>query len=69
MKQWKQRTWFQASDGTKGSNTLVAKEAGVTTGTVSNVFRYPEKVIPETKKRVLEAVKKVLTFVSQEPMS
>ena len=59
MKQWKQRTWFQAPDGTKGSNALVAKEAGVTTGTVSNVFSYPEKVIPETKKRVLEAVKKL----------
>jgi len=59
MKQWKQRTWFQAPDGTKGSNALVAKEAGVTTGTVTNVFSYPEKVIPETKKRVLEAVKKL----------
>jgi hypothetical protein len=59
MKQWKQRTWFQAPDGTKGSNALVAKEAGVTVGTVTNVFSYPEKVIPETKKRVLEAVKKL----------
>jgi len=59
MKQWKQRTWFQAPDGTKGSNALVAKEAGVTTGTVTNVFSYPEKVIPETKKKVLEAVKKL----------
>jgi predicted nucleic-acid-binding Zn-ribbon protein len=59
MKQWKQRTWFQAPDGTKGSNALVAKEAGVTIGTVTNVFSYPEKVIPETKKRVLEAVKKL----------
>ena len=59
MKQWKQRTWFQAPDGTKGSNALVAKEAGVTTGTVYNVFNYPEKVIPETANKVLEAVKKL----------
>lgn len=57
MKQWKQRTWFQAPDGTKGSNALVAKEAGVTVGTVYNVFNYPEKVIPETTNKVLEAVK------------
>jgi hypothetical protein len=59
MKQWKQRTWFQAPDGTKGSNALVAKEAGVTVGTVYNVFNYPEKVIPETTNKVLEAVKKL----------
>jgi hypothetical protein len=59
MKQWKQRTWFQAADGTKGSNALVAKEAGVTVGTVYNVFNYPEKVIPETTNKVLEAVKKL----------
>jgi len=59
MKQWKQRTWFQAPDGTKGSNALVAKEAGVTVGTVYNVFNCPEKVIPETTNRVLEAVKKL----------
>ena len=58
-REWKQKTWFQAPDGTKGSNDLVAKEAGVTTGTVYNVFNYPEKVIPETTKRVLEAVKKL----------
>jgi len=59
MKQWKQRTWFQAPDGTKGSNALVAKEAGVTTGTVYNVFNCPEKVIPETKNKVLQAVKQL----------
>ena len=59
MKQWKQRTWFQAPDGTKGSNALVAKEAGVTVGTVYNVFNCPEKVIPETTNKVLEAVKKL----------
>jgi hypothetical protein len=59
MKQWKQRTWFQAPDGTKGSNALVAKEAGVTVGTIYNVFNYPEKVIPETTNKVLEAVKKL----------
>lgn len=59
MKQWKQRTWFQAPDGTKGSNALVAKEAGVTVGTVYNVFNYPEKVIPETTNKVLEAVKQL----------
>ena len=59
MKQWKQRTWFQAPDGTKGSNALIAKEAGVTVGTVYNVFNCPEKVIPETTNRVLEAVKKL----------
>ena len=59
MKQWKQRTWFQAADGTKGSNALVAKEAGVTVGTVYNVFNCPEKVIPKTTNKVLEAVKKL----------
>jgi hypothetical protein len=58
-KEWKQKTWFRAADGTKGSNALVAKEAGVTTGTVYNVFNYPEKVIPETTQKVLEAVKKL----------
>ena len=58
-KQWKQKTWFQAPDGTKGSNKLVAKLAGVTSGTVSNVFNCPEKVIPETKKKVLDAVEKL----------
>ena len=59
MKQWKQRTWFQAPDGTKGSNALIAKEAGVTVGTVYNVFNCPEKVIPETTNKVLEAVKQL----------
>ena len=59
MEQWKQKTWFQAADGTKGSNALIAKEAGVTSGTVNNVFNRPEKVIPETTKRVLEAVEKL----------
>ena len=59
MKQWKQRTWFQAPNGTKGSNALVAKKAGVTVGTVYNVFNYPEKVIPETTKRVLDAVEEL----------
>jgi hypothetical protein len=41
-KQWKQKTWFRAADGTKGSNKLIAKLAGVTSGTVSNVFNCPE---------------------------
>lgn len=58
-KQWKQKTWFRAADGTKGPNNLVAKLAGVTTSTVSNVFNCPEKVIPETQKRVLDAVAKL----------
>ena len=58
-KQWKQKTWFRAADGTKGSNALVAKEAGVSVATVSNVFNCPEKVIPETQKRVLDAVAKL----------
>lgn len=65
MKQWKQKTWFRAADGTKGSNALVAKEAGVTVGTVYNVFNFPEKVIPETTAKVLEAVKK-LQYVPNE---
>jgi 5-methylcytosine-specific restriction endonuclease McrA len=59
QRQWRQKTWFQAADGTKGSNALVAKEAGVTAGTVANVFRRPEVVIPETKQRVLDAVEKL----------
>jgi len=58
-KEWKQRIWFQAPDGTKGSNALVAKESGVTVGTVYNVYVCPEKVIPETAKRVLQAVEKL----------
>lgn len=58
-KEWKQRIWFQAPDGTKGSNALVAKEAGVSVGTVYNVYYSPEKVIPETAKKVLEAVEKL----------
>ena len=58
-KQWKQKTWFRAADGTKGSNKLVAKLAGVTSGTVSNVFNCPEKVLPETQKRVLDVVAKL----------
>ena len=58
-KEWKQKTWFQAADGTRGSNALVAKEAGFTVGTVYNVFNCPEKVIPETTKKVLEAVEKL----------
>ena len=58
-KEWKQRVWFQAPDGTRGSNALVAKEAGITLGTVYNVFVSPDKVIPETAKRVLDAVEKL----------
>lgn len=48
-----------AADGTKGSNKLVAELAGVTVGTVYNVFNYPEKVIPETTNRVLQAIKQL----------
>jgi len=58
-KEWKQRIWFQAPDGTKGSNALVAKKAGFTVGTVYNVFVNPDKVIPETKEKVLKAVQKL----------
>lgn len=58
-KEWKQRIWFQAPDGTKGSNALVAKESGVTVGTVYNVYVCPEKVLPETAKKVLDAVEKL----------
>jgi len=67
MKQWEQKTWFKAPDGTRGSNALVAKEAGVSVGTVSNVFNYPEKVIPETANRVLEAVKKLKYIPNELP--
>jgi len=59
MKEWKQKTWFKAADGTRGSNALVAKEAGVASGTVNNVFNHPERVMPETKEKVLKAVKKL----------
>jgi hypothetical protein len=58
-KEWKQRTWFRAPDGTKGSNQLVAQLAGVTSGTVYNVFNHPERVIPETTQKVLAAVEKL----------
>jgi hypothetical protein len=66
-RQWKQKTWFKAPDGTKGSNALVAKEAGVTVGTVYNVFNYPEKVIPETTKKVLDAVEKLQYIPNELP--
>ena len=66
-KEWKQKTWFRAEDGTKGSNALVAKEAGVTVGTVYNVFNCPEKVIPETTNKVLEAVKKLKYIPNELP--
>ena len=56
-KQWKQKTWFRAADGTKGSNALVAKKASVTSSTVNNVFTRPEVVLPETRQKVLDAVK------------
>ena len=59
MKQWKQTVWLRAADGTKGSLVLVAKHAGVSSGTVSNVFIRPEIVNAETRNRVLEAVKKL----------
>lgn len=64
-KEWKQKTWFRAADGTKGSVALVAKKAGVSSATVNNVFNHPEKVIPETTKNVLEAVKK-LNYIPNE---
>jgi len=67
MEEWKQRVWFKASDGTKGSNALVAKEAGVSVATVANVFNRPEVVIPETKQKVLEAVKKLRYTYNEMP--
>jgi hypothetical protein len=65
--QGKQKTWFKAPDGTKGLNALVAKEAGVASGTVANVFRRPEVVIPETRQRVLDAVAKLKYVVNELP--
>jgi hypothetical protein len=65
--QGKQKTWFKAPDGTKGLNALVAKEAGVTSGTVANVFKRPEVVIPETRQRVLDAVAKLEYVVNELP--
>jgi hypothetical protein len=59
MKEWKQKTWFRATDGTKGSVALVAKKAGVSSATVNNVYNHPEKVIPETREKVLAAVKEL----------
>jgi hypothetical protein len=66
-KEWKQKTWFKAPDGTRGSNALVAREAGVTSGTVYNVFNYPERVIPETTQKVLAAVEKLSYIPNEEP--
>lgn len=66
-RQWKQKTWFRAADGTKGSNALVAKEAGVTSSTVNNVFTRPEVVIPETRQKVLDAVQKLNYTVNELP--
>jgi len=66
-KEWKQRTWFRAADGTRGSNALVAREAGVTSGTVYNVFNHPDKVIPETTQKVLAAVEKLNYIANETP--
>ena len=37
----------------------VAREAGVSTMTVSNCFKYPDKVLPERRERVLAAAAKL----------
>lgn len=64
----KQKTWFTAADGTKGSNVLVAKESGFTYTTILNVFNYPERVSSETIKRVLEVVAKLEYTVGKPTM-
>jgi len=67
-KQWKQKVWFCAPDGTKGSNQLVATESNVTVGTIYNVFFYPEKVLPETAKMVLNTIAKLEYTVGKPTM-
>lgn len=43
----------------------VARQAGVSVGTVSNVLNHPDVVAPETRRRVLDAIE-VLGFVRNE---
>ncbi len=37
----------------------VAREAGVSTMTVTNTFKYPEKVVAETRRRVMEVAERL----------
>jgi hypothetical protein len=67
-KQWEQKVWFCAPDGTKGSNQLVATESNVNTGTIYNLFFYPKKVLPETAKRILDVIAKLEYTVAKPTM-
>ena len=46
-------------DKTRASIVSVAREAGVSLQTVSNVLNFPERVKPETTKKVLAAIEKL----------
>ena len=46
-------------DKTRPSIVSVAREAGVSLQTVSNVLNFPERVKPETTKKVLKAIEKL----------
>lgn len=46
-------------DKARASIVSVAREAGVSLQTVSNVLNFPDRVKPETTARVLEAIKKL----------
>ena len=67
-KHWEQKVWFCAPDGTKGSNQLVATEANVNIATIYNLFLYPEKVLPETAKRILDVIAKLEYTVAKPTM-
>ena len=46
-------------DKARASITSVAKEAGVSLQTVSNVLNFPERVKPKTREKVLRAIEKL----------
>ena len=51
----------------RASITEVAKEAGVSTATVSRTFSHPNKVLDATRKKVLSASKKLGFSISRAP--
>jgi len=46
-------------DRKRASIVSVAQEAGVSLQTVSNVLNFPDRVKPETTKKVLKAIEKL----------
>jgi hypothetical protein len=67
MKQRSQKNWLITTDNTKGSFTLVAKVANMSTRTVVDVFVAPEKLSQGTIEKVLAIVKKLGYIYSNTP--